>query len=83
MGFQTMNREPVGRDGANIAKRIPINKATAASIFSLEFRLSGIILPCALLVVIMLSAHQRNMLSVLSGVNLFSRMAADSSCIGS
>jgi hypothetical protein len=78
-----MNNEPVGRDGANIANLMPINKATAASIFSLEFRLSGIILPCALLVVIMFRAHHRKMLSVFSGVNLFSRIAAVSSCIGS
>jgi hypothetical protein len=78
-----MKSDPVGRDGASIASLSAINKATAASIFSLELRLSGIILPCELLVVIMFNAHHRRILSLLSGVNRRSRIAAESSSIGS
>ena len=61
----------------------PISNATVASIFSLLFRLSGIILPCAFVVVIMLSEHQRKIESDLSGRNRCSRIAAVNSSIGS
>jgi hypothetical protein len=78
-----MKSDPVGREGASIASRNAISEATAASIFSSLFFLSGIIRPALFSLVIIAKKQNRKMSSFSSNVTRFSRIADAISCNGS